>query len=105
MLSGMRLTVLALLVAAGLLVLMRLRPGEPTGAPSSPSEPPSLPSVTLSDSEPRAPSASTPPARSAGPETPAEEFRRIADELYAGDCPQYGLAPRKALEAELADPA
>jgi hypothetical protein len=39
------------------------------------------------------------------PETPADEFRRIAEELYSGDCPQYGRAPRMALEERMRDPA
>jgi tetratricopeptide (TPR) repeat protein len=47
--------------------------------------------------------------RSTGPApdalSPAEEFLRIAEELYAGSCPQYGRAPRAALEAELAGPS
>jgi len=36
--------------------------------------------------------------------TPGEEFRRIADEMYAGACPQYGGAKRAELEAELERP-
>ena len=47
----------------------------------------------------------------AGPAAPAsddaqasahtDELRRIGEELYAGDCPQYGRAPREKLAAEL----
>src|SRR5688572_3071541 len=37
--------------------------------------------------------------------SPAEEFRRIGEELYAGRCPQYGRAVREGLERQLADPA
>src|SRR5262245_51745430 len=46
----------------------------------------------------REPSSAVP----AGP-APAEEFRAIAEELYAGRCPQYGRAPREELEQELAE--
>lgn len=31
-----------------------------------------------------------------------EELARIAEELYEGDCPQYGATPRRQLEEELA---
>src|SRR5688572_9887064 len=37
--------------------------------------------------------------------SPAEEFRRIGDELYAGQCPQYGRGARETFEAQLDDPA
>jgi hypothetical protein len=51
-----------------------------------------------------APGAGT-PASSSAPVLPAEEFRRIGEQLYAGKCPQYGRAPREAFEAQLADAA
>jgi hypothetical protein len=35
--------------------------------------------------------------------SPAEELKRIGTELYAGQCPQYGRAPREAFEGLLAD--
>jgi hypothetical protein len=48
--------------------------------------------------------ASAPPAATA-PASPAEELRRIGTELYAGQCPPYGRAPRETFEGLLADPA
>jgi len=44
------------------------------------------------------------PASVAPPPSVPEQLARIAEELYAGDCPQYGAAPRRKLEAELARP-
>ena len=69
--SMTRLVLLALLLAGALLLLTR------SSAPG--------PSMV--------PGASAP--------TPAEEFRRIGDDLFAGACPQYGRAPRLELEAKL----
>jgi len=71
----MRLVLVVLLLVAAVLLWMRTRAPGPAPAPGS-----------------------TPP-------TPAEEFRRLGEELYAGECPQYGRAPRESLEAQLADPA
>ena len=51
-----------------------------------------------------APTAGTVPATPAAA-SPAEELRRLGTELYAGQCPQYGRAPREAFEGLLADPA
>src|SRR5262245_41813910 len=69
----MRSVLLLLLAAAGVLLWLRLRDG---GA----GEPASTPAMT-----------------------PAEEFKRIGEELYAGQCPQYGRGPRESMEAQLAD--
>jgi hypothetical protein len=87
----MRLTLLVVLVVAALLILSRLRPSPPAGVPST--------STTST-----APSAAPTPPAPSGPLSPAEEFRRIGEEMYAGQCPQYGRAPREAFEAQLADP-
>src|SRR5262245_44124302 len=51
-----------------------------------------------------APTAST-VASTPAPASPAEELRRIGTELYAGQCPQYGRAPRETFEGLLADPS
>jgi len=49
---------------------------------------------------PQAPSAAPAPAQ----ETPAQEFRRLGEELYAGDCPIMGTALRRSLMQELQQP-
>jgi tetratricopeptide (TPR) repeat protein len=46
---------------------------------------------------------SKPESVAAVPMTPAEEFAKIADDLYAGQCPQYGKALRETLAAQVAD--
>src|SRR5262245_23476936 len=72
----MRSVLLLLLAAAGVLLWLRLR----VPAASEPEH------------------VNAPPAM-----TPAEELRRIGEDLYAGQCPQYGRGPRESLEAQLAD--
>jgi len=39
-----------------------------------------------------------------GTETPAQEFRRISEELYSGDCPQLGSKLRRVLKQALKNP-
>jgi hypothetical protein len=46
-----------------------------------------------------------PAQETAAPATPAEEFRRIGEALYAGDNPFIGRGDRERLEQQLADPA
>src|SRR5262245_11352083 len=61
----------------------------------------------------RSPSSSSAPSTASGPAAdpatstlpPAEVLKRIGTELYAGQCPQYGRAPRETFEGLLADPA
>src|SRR6185503_9306139 len=72
----MRFVLVTLLLAAGLVFWARRSATEPSGL------------------------STTPIAAS-----PAEEFRRIGEELYARQCPQYGRGPRETFEAQLADPA
>ncbi|HEX6882816.1 MAG TPA: CRTAC1 family protein [Planctomycetota bacterium] len=69
--------VLAALVGAALALFLRELVSRPDAAPVDP--------------------------RTATP-TPGEEFRAIAEDLYAGHCPQYGRAPRAAIEAQLEAP-
>src|SRR5688572_23618901 len=51
--------------------------------------------------------ATATPAQSSSPasETPAEEFRRIGEELYANENPFIGAGPRRELERALENPA
>ncbi len=72
----MRFVLLTLLLAAGLLLWTRMSAPEPSTVPAV-----------------------------AAAASPAEEFRRIGEELYAGQCPQYGRGPRETFEAQLDDPA
>ncbi len=51
-----------------------------------------------------APAAAPARPETAGPETPAEEFRRIGEELYGNDNPFIGAGPQRALEKALEDP-
>jgi hypothetical protein len=72
----MRFVLVTVLLAAGLVFWARRSATEPSALPAT-----------------------------AAAASPAEEFRRIGQELYAGQCPQYGRGPRETFEAQLADPA